>query len=160
VIGAIADLYEGARTDAAQLQVALRVEQVAALAYEAAANGSLDGAERARALRFAEHERSHAAAFESMLFALTVPVREHAAQADLEAVLPGLRRAGRSDALRRLAELEETAIAGHQRMGREMVELDPLRTVAMVMAGGAQHLVVLREALGEEPLTKAFETGR
>jgi Ferritin-like domain len=160
MIGAIAELYEGARTDAARLQAALHVEQVAALAYAAAAGGPLEGGERAQALRFAEHERRHAAAFETMLFALTVPVREHAAHGDLEAVLPGLRRAGRAEALRRLAELEETAIAGHQLMGRRMLELDPLRTVAMVMAGGAQHLVVLRHALGEMPLTEPFESGR
>jgi hypothetical protein len=29
-----------------------------------------------------------------------------------------------------------------------------------VMAGGAQHLVVLRRALGDEPVTRAFESGR
>jgi len=28
-----------------------------------------------------------------------------------------------------------------------------------VMAGGAQHLVVLRDALGSAPLTLAYETG-
>jgi hypothetical protein len=160
MIGAVAELYESARTDAGRLEAALHVEQVAGLAYAAAADGPLAGAERAQALRFAEHERSHAAAFETMLFALTVPVRERAGLADLEAVLPGLRRARRDEALRKLADLEQTAIAGHQLMGRRMLELDPLRTVAMVMAGGAQHLVVLRDALGEQPLTEAFETGR
>ena len=54
-----------------------------------------------------------------------------------------------SEALRELAELEGAAIAGHQLMGRRLLELDALRTVAAVMAGGAQHLVVLRHALGQ-----------
>jgi len=159
VISRVAELFAAARTDAGLLQAGLHVEQVAALAYAAAADGPLEGEERAQALAFAEHERRHAAAFETMLFALTVPVRERAAGAHLDAVLPGLRRAGRREALQGLAELENAAIAGHQLMGRRLGALDALRTVATVMAGGAQHLVVLRHALGEPPLTKTYETG-
>jgi hypothetical protein len=98
--------------------------------------------------------------FETMLFALTVPVREHATEADLQALIPGLRRAGRDEAWQRLAEFEGAAIAGHQLLGRRLGALDALRSVATVMAGGAQHLVVIRNALGNEPVTKAFETGR
>ena len=80
-----------------------------------------------------------------MLFALTVPVREHAGRGDLDALLPGLRDARpRARRCAALAELEGAAIAGHQLMGRRLRELDALRTVATVMAGGAQHLVVLR----------------
>ena len=155
----VAALFAAARTDAGLLQAALRVEEVGALAYAAAAE-SLAGAERAQALRFADHEREHAAAFDTMLQALTVPAREHAGQAQLDALLPGLRGAGRRDALRRLAELEGAAIAGHQQIGRRLRALDALRTVAAVMAGGAQHLVVLRHALGQTELTHAYETGR
>jgi hypothetical protein len=155
----VRELFAAARTDAGYLQAALHVEQVAALAYAAAADAMPAGAERAQALRFAGHERQHAAAFETMLFALTVPVRERAGPQDLDALLPGLRGAGRSEALRELAGLEGAAIAGHQLMGRRLLELDALRTVAAVMAGGAQHLVVLRHALGRTPLTFAYESG-
>ncbi|MGI8779400.1 MAG: ferritin-like domain-containing protein [Solirubrobacteraceae bacterium] len=157
--GRVAEQFGAARTDAALLQVALRVEQVAALAYAAAADGPLEGEERTHALRFAEHERRHAAAFETMLFALTVPVRERASEEHLDALLPGLRGAERREALQALAELEGAAIMGHLLMGRRLVALDALRTVATVMAGGAQHLVVLRDALGQTPLTQTFETG-
>jgi ferritin-like protein len=156
----VRELFEAARTDAGYLQAALHVEQVAALAYTAAADAMTAGAERAQALRFAEHERRHAAAFETMLFALTVPVRERAGPEDLDAVLPRLRDAGRTEALRELAGLERAAIAGHQLMGRRLLALDALRTVAAVMAGSAQHLVVLRHALGQTPLTLTYETGR
>ena len=158
--GRVRRLFEDARTDAAFMAAALHIEEVAALAYAAAADGPLEGEERAQALRFAEHERRHAAVFETMLFALTVPVREHAGPDDLDALVPGLRAAPRRAALRRLAELEGAAIAGHQLMARRLVALDALRTVATVMAGGAQHLVVLRDALGQTPLTHAYETGR
>jgi Ferritin-like domain len=154
----VASLYAEARSDSALLKVALRIEEVSALAYAAAAR-SFEGREREWALSFAEHEKQHAAAFETMLFALTVPVREHAAPDDLDTFAPGLGGASRGDALAALAELEGAAIAGHQLMGRRLVELDALRTVAAVMAGAAQHLVVLRRALGNALLIRAFETG-
>ena len=155
--GPVAELYAAARTDSGLLKAALHVEEVAAHAYALAADGALAG--DAWAARFAEHERQHAAAFETMLFALTVPVREHAVRSDVDALVPGLRGASRRGALRALAELEGAAIAGHQLMGRRLAELDALRTVAAVMAGGAQHLVVLRDALGNAALTRTYETG-
>jgi hypothetical protein len=86
-------------------------------------------------------------------------VREHAGRADLDALVPGLRRAGRHEALTALVGLESAAIAGAQLMGRRLRALDALRTVATVMAGGAQHLVVLRDALDVKPLINAYETG-
>jgi hypothetical protein len=150
----VAALYVPARTDAALLLAALHVEEVAALAYAAAAAGPLTGAERDLARRFEGHEREHAAAFETLLFALAFPVRAHATATDLDRLLPGLDRAGRTAALGALAELEEAAIAGHRDLGRRLHALDALRTVGSVMAGGAQHVVVLRDALGQEPLTR------
>jgi hypothetical protein len=156
----IAERFAAARTDSALLKAGLFVEEVAALAYAAAAGGPLGGADRAQALRFARHEREHVEVFETMLFALTVPVREHASEADLDALIPGLGRAGRDEAWERLAELEGAAIAGHQLLGRKLQALDALRSVATVMAGGAQHLVAIRHALSDVPVTTAFETGR
>jgi hypothetical protein len=156
----VQELFDAARTDAGFLKTALHVEEVAALAYAAAADGPLEGSERAQALRFAVHERRHAAAFETLLVALTVPVREHARPSDLDSLLPGLRDAPRRAALRQLAELEGAAIAGQQLIGRRLLALDALRTVGAVMASGAQHLVVLRSALRQTPLTLAYETGR
>jgi hypothetical protein len=160
ISAAVADRFAAARTDSGLFKAGLFVEEVAALAYRAAAAGPLRGEDRGAALRFAGHEREHAAVFETLLFALTVPVREHATEADLHELVPGLRRAGRDEALEALAELEEAAIAGHQLMGRRLEALDALRSVAEVMAGGAQHLVVLRRSLGQAPVTHAFETGR
>jgi Ferritin-like domain len=160
VAAMVAARFAAARTDSGLLKAGLWAEELAALAYEAAAAGPLIGRERARALRFAEHEREHAGVFATLLFALTVPVREHAGTADLQAALPGLRRASREEALERLAALEGATIAAHQTLGRRLRALDALRSVATVMAGAAQHLVVLREALGDEPVTAAFESGR
>ena len=156
----VAARFAAARTDSGLFKAGLWAEEVATLAYEAAAEGPLTGAERAQALRFAAHEREHADVFETLLFALTVPVREHAGPADLQAVVPGLRRDDRDTALERLAELEGAIIAAHQTLGRRVRAHDALRSVATVMAGGAQHLAVIRTTLGREPVTRAFETGR
>jgi Ferritin-like domain len=159
VSGRVLEVFEAARTDATLLKAALEVEEVCAQAYDVAADGPLRGDERAFARRFAAHEREHAAALETMLFALTVPVGRRAAPGDLDELVPGLRGANRRGALRALAELEGAAIAGHQLMARRLKELEALRTVAAVMAGGSQHLVVLRHALGADQLTHVFETG-
>ena len=156
----VAARFDAARTDAGMLKAGLFVEEIAALAYAEAARGPLADDERARALRFAGHERAHAEVFETLLYALTVPVREHATEADLQALMPGLGRARPEVALTRLAELEGATIAGHQLLGLRLGAVDALRSVATVMAGAAQHLVVLRHALGEEPVTRAFESGR
>jgi hypothetical protein len=56
-----------------------------------------------------------------------------------------------------LLELETAAIAGQQALARRLANLDVLRTVAMVMAGGAQHAVVLRDLLDERALTNVLD---
>jgi hypothetical protein len=156
---AVLERYAGARTDSGLLKAGLWVEQVAALAYEAAAAGPLSGPDRALAEEFAGHEREHAAVFETLLFSLTVPVRDHATERDVATLVPGLERLSRDEALAALAQLEGAAIAGQQLMGRRLEALDALRSVATVMAGGAQHLAVIRRALGDAPAVKAFESG-
>ncbi len=159
VTTAVADRYAAARTDAGLVEAALYVEQLGALAYAAAAAGPLAGPRRAEAERFAGHEREHAAAFATMLLALTVPVRVHASEADVTALLPEVRGERPREALEALAELEAAAIAGHQTLARRLRAVDILRTAGMVMAGASQHLVVLRSGLGR-PQTRAFENGR
>jgi rubrerythrin len=160
ITGQVEARFAAVRTDSGLFKAGLWAEEVTALAYEAAAAGALTGAERAQARRFAEDEREHAKVFETLLFALTVPVREHAGAADLQAVLPGLRRASRDGTLERLAELEGATIAAYETLGRRVRALDALRSVATVMAGGAQHLAVLRATRGGQPVTRVFETGR
>ena len=84
-----------------------------------AAAGPLRGRGAPPGAAFAEHERAHAAALETLLFALTVPVRSARSRSTSTALLPGLRQ--RRAAPRRsrgLAELEGAAIAGYQLIGR------------------------------------------
>ena len=151
--------YRREQTDAGRLRTALHVEEVAALAYRTAAERVLEGEERAVAERFAAQEREHAGALMTMTLALTLEVRRHAAGKDLDNLMPGFEALGRRETLEALLELETAAVAGQQALARDMVDRDTLRTVAMVMAGGAQHLVVLRRLLDEKPHTLVFENG-
>jgi len=158
VATAVADRYAAAQTDSGLVEAALWVEQLGAVAYAAAAGGPLAGAARVPAQRFAVHEQEHAAAFATMLLALTVPVSVHAGAADVDALMPAVRDGGRRAALAALAELEGASIAGHQTLARRLRAVDIMRTAGMVSGGAAQHLVVLRSALGQPP-TRAFENG-
>jgi hypothetical protein len=151
--------FDRGATDADLVARARLTEELAALAYDAAGAGPVSGADGARLRRFADHERAHAAALESMQLALTVPVRRRAGRGDLEALLPGLASGGRRGALAAPLGLEEAAIAGQLELARRLGAREIIRTVAMVAAGGAQHLVVLRSALGEAPVTRALEAG-
>jgi rubrerythrin len=151
--------YRRENTDPGLVRTALHVEEVAALAYASAAERVLAGEQRAVARRFAEHERAHAGAMTTMALALTYEVRRHALPKDVENLMPGFGSLGREGTLEALLELETAAIAGQQAMARRVVDLDVLRTVAMVMAGGAQHVVVLRDLLGRTPLASDFGNG-
>ena len=56
-------------------------------------------------------------------------------------------------------ELETAAVAAYLDAHRELVEAKLLQTGASIMASEGQHLVVLRRAVGQDPVPAAFETG-
>jgi hypothetical protein len=145
--------FADARTDAMLVRASVWLEQLAALAYAAAAEG-LSGDARRLAERFAGHERDHAAAMETVLEGLTVGVRNRPVQRDVHYHLPALRDGGRAAVLEALAELEAALVAAYLEMGRRTREPELLRTVGAVMAGGAQHLVALRRELGRPLLQR------
>ena len=146
--------FTDARTDTALVRAAVWVEQLAALTYATAAD-ALAGDARRLAVRFAGHEQAHAAAMESVLEGLTETVRNRPVAVDVDYHLPQLRGADRARALAGLAELEEGLAAGYRVMARRVADPELLRTPATIVAGGAQHLVALRDALAgprAEPL--------
>lgn len=147
-----------ARTDTALTRAGLWLEQLAVLCY-ARAEESLTGDARRLAERFGAHERAHAAAMESALQGLTVRVRNRPAGTDVDWHLPGLGHGDPERTLGQLAELEAWLLTGYQEMARRVTELELLRTVGGVTAGGAQHLVALRAALGRPLVPHALERG-
>lgn len=150
--------FDEARDDTALVRASLWLEQLSVLCYETAAD-ALAGDARRLVRRFAEHERAHAAAMQTVLEGLTVGVRNRPVAGDVQWHLPGLGRGSSAATLAQLAELEGWMLAGYQEMTRRVDELELLRTVGSVAAGGAQHLVALRDALGRPPAPRAFERG-
>ncbi len=152
--------YRREQTDAGRLRTALHVEEVAALAYATAAERVLEGEERAVAERFAAHEREHAGALMTMTLALTLEVRRHAVREGRGQPDARLRGAGPAGDARGAARARDRRDRGPAGAGRGTWSTSTrCGRSAMVMAGGAQHLVVLRDLLDEKPLTNVFENG-
>ena len=51
------------------------------------------------------------------------------------------------------------ALAAYYQAHQKLRGAKLLRTTARIMASEGQHLVVLRQALGRDPVPNAFETG-
>jgi rubrerythrin len=145
--------------EAGVLERALEIERELVATYEEAATGDvLDEEVRVAVRLFAEQEGEHV---EALTAALT----------DLGATPPSTprRRAKGVDGIEgldtqaRLLEhavrLEGEAIAIYNAAATRLATPDLLRTAAQISCNEAQHLVVLREQLGEQAVPGAFETG-
>ena len=102
IAAAVAERYAGARTDSGPAQGRRSGSSRSPRSPTRAAAAARSPA-RPRAWRcaFAGHEREHAAVFETLLFALTVPVREHATAADVDGAGPRAAAAGARRGARR-----------------------------------------------------------
>jgi rubrerythrin len=140
---------------------ALGLEQTAVLVYDAARkSGRLRPVNRDVANLFGDQERQHADALVTALEQLggTPPAGPaRAGEVDgLAAALAG----GQRTILEFAVALEEMAIAAYYQAQRKLADSKLLQTAATIMANEGQHLVVLRQALKENPLPTALETGR
>ena len=146
-----------ARGDAQIVRGALVLEQTAVVAYGAALDGgALRGELAATVGRIRRQEREHARALGAALARLggtaPAPPRREEVRG-----LAGLRT--RRDVLSFAIELENMAVAAYYEAHQRLREPGLLRTGAQIMANEGQHLVVLRQALGRDPVPRAFETG-
>ena len=139
------------------LASALRVEQTAVVAYEAIANsGRLSGRVTALMRALLDDDRQHAdqlvAALESMGVKPPIPPRR--------ATIPGLARVrSDTDAADFAIELELRAVGAYSEAVANLSDPNVLRTVAGAMGTDGQHLVVLRQLAGRDPVPHAFERG-
>jgi hypothetical protein len=101
-----------------------------------------DGGGSAADNLFARHSREHAEGLEQAL-------RNRGGRP------PEPPRAAGGSAL----QLEQRAVAACNRAAGELRDTRLLPTFAAIMANHGQHLVVLRQALGRDPIPAAFETG-
>lgn len=139
-------------SDAAVVTALLRAELLLQESYEACSSGPR--AVRRIARRFRAHEVQHTAALAQALEALGAPGVPPPRD------LPVLARRSARGRLRYLLELEETGLgAMHAALGR-LSDDKLLQTTATILGCQAQHLVVLRAALGRDALPRALDAGR
>ncbi len=154
-------LLAGARGASAQLgedrtlvTAALDLERRALAAYEdASTSEALDVDTRGIARRFAEHQREHVAALAGVLGQTGGADAEPAGGEGGEEEDGG---GGRDDFLRTAIGLEEEALRAYRTAHERLRDSSLVKLGSGVMANHGQHLVVLRDALEEEPLTDAF----
>lgn len=133
--------------DAAVLEAAIGLEQTAAVAYDTAISRGLVAREIMRTAElFRDQVREHADELIAALEELGHTPRRPPARADV-------------DGVGGLIALETTAVAAYYDAQRTLLDVRLLQTAASIMGNHAQHLVVLRQAIGENPSPDAFVTG-
>jgi hypothetical protein len=144
--------------DAAILASAIRLENTAVTAYAGAVQtGLLAPPERRAATLFGRQEAAHAAALTAALKQLgaTPPA---GTDAKLLAPLKVVR--SQKQILEFAIELEAMAVAAYYDAARRLKAARLLLIEAQIMSNEGQHLVVLRQALGRDPVPSAFEKGK
>jgi rubrerythrin len=139
------------------LTAALRIEQTCVVAYEAIANsGKLSARATALMRSLLDDDREHATQLVMALEAQGV----HPPIPPRRAAIGGLEMVSDEDSAARFAiGLEERAVGAYLKAIRNLSDPNELRTVAGAMGNDGQHLVVLRQAVGETPVPNAFERG-
>jgi hypothetical protein len=152
------------RGDAATLTDALRLEHAAEFTYRAATRS--DSAEvSAIAMRFAPQETAHVSAIATAMEALGArklpPPRSPAAvdaiarDFGISPVLSELRTP--QETLGFMLAFEQELVAAWTATHRRLADASLLQTATSILGCQAQHLVVLRQALGRDPLPNALE---
>jgi rubrerythrin len=150
--------FAAATDDAAILIAAVKLENTAVAAYDAAIrSGRLEPRVLAAARLFKRQEQEHAAALSAALRKLgqTPP-----AGADAKLLAPLAKARDQAAILGFAIELETMAVAAYYDAHKKLRDPALLRTGAEIMANEGQHLVVLRQALGRNPVPEAFATGK
>jgi hypothetical protein len=142
-------------TDAGVIAAAVAFEERSALAYRTAlGTGLLRGATRAEVAHIGGHEAVHAAALRTALEALGTP---RPAPPRPDARLAGA--GSREEVLEHLLSLESASVATYQRALQTLQGPRLIETAASIMAVEAQHLALIRQALGRESVFEPFVRG-
>ena len=116
-------------------------------------SGRLRGRAAEAATLFLAHERRHVDALEQALVAMKAPVpRPAPGRADLGGTPRSM--------IRTALDHELQCIRAYQSAQADLKAPALLGTAGGVIANEAQHLAVLRQLLGQQPVPVAFVTGR
>ena len=144
--------------DAGILASSIRLENTAVAAYAAAvASGVLTPQFRRTAALLGRQETEHAAALTAALKNLggTPP-----AGTDAKLLAPLKSARSQKQVAQFAIELETMAVAAYYDASKQLRQARLLQTSAQIMANEGQHLVVLRQALGKDPVPNSFENGK
>jgi hypothetical protein len=130
---------------------------MAAAAYRSGAR-RLRGAERGLADLLGEHEREHARRLAGAIEDLGGTPNRPRPAAEYAEGFPDLR--DREAVLRFALDVENTAVAAYIDSLPKLFSANLRAEAAAIVTSEAQHLTVLREALGEETVPGAFVTGQ
>jgi rubrerythrin len=142
--------------DSGIVEGAVNLEQTAVLVYETGAQSGFLGPAESTAKLFAGQEQQHADVVIKMLRNLggTVPAPP------LPQDVPGLSEVKtRAAFLDFVLRLENEAIATYADAIQNLQDPVLMKPMAQIMANEGQHLVVLRQALGADPVPSATPTG-
>jgi hypothetical protein len=147
--------------DVATMQAAVRLEQALAVSYGSiATRPGLDRELRDLFGLLADHEHQHAAALLTLVEFLGGAPPAVPTLAATERALPGLSEANdRSSALAFAERLENAEVFGFYAGEQTLTDVKLMEMAAAVMCSDAQHLVLVRQALGEDAIPLAFEIG-
>jgi rubrerythrin len=147
--------------DADILVKAITLERIAVLAYGVAIDSKLlSPSLESVAHRFRDHEQEHADALVTALIDLGGTPSPPPTVKDIDGVVRGIGDVkSEADVVSFAIELEMAAVAAYYDAHHKLVDAKLLQTGAAIMAGEAQHLVVLRQAIKRDPVPHAFETG-
>lgn len=154
--------FAQATGDAAVLQRAINLEQITVIAYDKALAGGLLSPSMLRIVRrLRDHEQEHADVLTTALTDLGgMPPSAAKGVADVDKVVKGLGDVKtQPDVVNFAIELETAAVAAYHEAHATLIETRLLQTAAAIMGSEGQHLVVLRNAVGKDPLPFAFATG-
>jgi len=144
---------ESDQADVEILNGALDLELMAVAAYKASAP-KLKGSALGIAKGFLEQEQEHADGLAAAIKAADGMPNRAKASYDF----PVLRT--QADALRFAVDLEHTAIAAYIDALPKLSQNDLRATAASIITNEAEHLSVLLDALGRDPVPAAFVTGQ
>lgn len=162
LIGPAARASADTAADISSFEAAVALEQALAVAY-----GSLStrpGIDREMRNLFgvlAGHERQHAAALLSLVEYLGGAPPTEPTLAATERALPGLHEAtDRPSALVFAERLENAEVYGFYVAEQHLDDLKLMELATAVLCSDAQHLALIRQAAGKNPMPSAFEVGR
>jgi rubrerythrin len=139
---------------------AIKLEQVAVLAYGKLIDGLPSPGFGGVLRRFQAHEQVHADTLTKALTDLGGTPPPRSTDEDIDAVAKGIEDVrSQADAANFAIELEMAAVAAYYDAQSKFIDAKLLQTGVAIMANEGQHLVVLRQSVKQPPVPNAFEIG-